>query len=126
MNELIESEKKPIFIFNDNQRAQKLAIKQIFHERSTHIDVRHHFIRDAVSNELVVLKYLKISEIPADYCEPKQHHRLPFNHKGTRATKLLEIIHTDVCGRMQVQSLGGSKYSYYSLMTLVKWHLYIS
>ena len=42
-------------------------------------------------------------------CEGKQS-RFPFANKGTRATKLLEIIHADVCGPMETTSIGGSKY----------------
>ena len=42
-------------------------------------------------------------------CEGKQF-RLPFKNVGKRASSLLEVIHTDLCGPMQKQSLGGSKY----------------
>lgn len=40
----------------------------------------------------------------------KKHSRAPFNEPGTRASKPLEMIHTDVCGPMPVQSLGGARY----------------
>lgn len=42
-------------------------------------------------------------------CEGKQS-RPPFNHQGTRATDILEVIHGDVCGPMEEMSIGGSKY----------------
>lgn len=43
-------------------------------------------------------------------CAQGKHARSPFNDNGTRAKKLLEIIHTDVCGPFPVKSLGGAKY----------------
>lgn len=41
-------------------------------------------------------------------CEGKQS-RLPFR-SGTRATKLLEIVHADVCGPMETKSIAQSRY----------------
>lgn len=65
-----------ITLYNDNQSAQKLAMNPICHKRSKHIDIRYHFIREAVSNKLVNLKYLSTNEMPADVltkalCLPK-------------------------------------------------------
>ncbi|KAG5880144.1 hypothetical protein JTB14_000012 [Gonioctena quinquepunctata] len=67
---------KCITINNDNQSAQKLAMNPVCHKRSKHIDVRYHFIREAISNKLVDLKYLPTDEMPADVltkalCLPK-------------------------------------------------------
>jgi len=36
--------------------------------------------------------------------------RYSFNHKGNRASKLLKIVHTNICGLMEVKSIGGSRY----------------
>lgn len=36
--------------------------------------------------------------------------RLPFPKEGSRARKLLEVIHSDVCGPIETTSLGGAKY----------------
>jgi len=56
-------------------------------------------------------------------CEGKQS-RYPFNRKGSRTSKLLELVHADVCGPMEVKSIGGSRYFVifeddYSRMTFV-------
>ena len=54
-----------------------------------------------------------------------KHHREKFDKEGsTRASKPLELIHTDLCGPMQNQSIGGNKYfitfiDYYSRMCWV-------
>ena len=49
-----------------------------------------------------------------DFCEPcamGKASRLPFPKASeTRANRCGEIVHTDVCGPMSVESLGGSKY----------------
>jgi len=42
-------------------------------------------------------------------CEGKQA-RLQFKHQGSRANKVLELIHADLCGPMEVTSLGGSRF----------------
>ena len=41
-------------IFNDNQGAQMLARSQVFHSRTKHIDVRHHFIRETFKTGLLL------------------------------------------------------------------------
>lgn len=42
-------------------------------------------------------------------CQGKQS-RLPFTNVGTRSTEKLALVHTDICGPMEVMSMGGSKY----------------
>lgn len=42
-------------------------------------------------------------------CEGKQT-RLPFPDHGSKATAVLELIHADICGPMEVKSIGGAKY----------------
>ena len=55
-----------VVIFNDNQGAQKLAKNPIFHARTKHIDIRHHFVREALEHGLVQLEYLCTEEMIAD------------------------------------------------------------
>jgi hypothetical protein len=55
-----------IVLFNDNQGAQRLTENPLFHKRTKHIDVRHHFVRESVANNLVKIVYLPTSEMPAD------------------------------------------------------------
>jgi hypothetical protein len=56
----------PVVLFNDNQGAQKMTENPLFHKRTKHIDVRHHFVREALANNLVKIVYLPTSEMPAD------------------------------------------------------------
>ena len=48
-----------------------------------------------------------------DACEPclmGKMTKTPFSRTMERATDLLEIIHTDVCGPMSVEARGGYRY----------------
>lgn len=55
-----------ILIYNDNQGAINLSANHTCHKRSKHIDIRHHFIRQVVSENKVNLKYLPTNDMPAD------------------------------------------------------------
>ena len=43
-------------------------------------------------------------------CAKGKQTRLPFNKESSRASEILEVVHSDVCGPMEVNSLGGSRY----------------
>ena len=50
----------------DNQDSLALANNPISHQRSKHIDVRYHFIRDLVRAQKVILSYVSSYENNAD------------------------------------------------------------
>jgi len=50
----------------DNESAVKLASNPIFHGRTKHIEVRHHFIREKVLDQEVILKGISTNEQVAD------------------------------------------------------------
>ena len=48
-----------------------------------------------------------------DVCEPcayGKQHRAPFPVSKTCSKEVLELVHTDVCGKMEVKSLSGNEY----------------
>lgn len=55
-----------ITLHNDNQSALKLCENSMFHARTKHIDVRHHFIRDIVNKNLITVKFLPTEKMLAD------------------------------------------------------------
>lgn len=55
-----------VTIYSDSQSAIHLCKNPVFHERNKHIDVRLHFIRDMISQELVKLEKILSEYNPAD------------------------------------------------------------
>ena len=56
----------PIPINCDNQGAIALAKDNKFHARTKHIDIRYHFIREAVEDHKIELKYIPTDDNVAD------------------------------------------------------------
>jgi hypothetical protein len=56
----------PTIIYCDNQSCIKLSENPVFHDRSKHIEIRYHFIRDRVQKGVVKLKYISTNEQIAD------------------------------------------------------------
>lgn len=55
-----------IVLYNDSQSALKLANNYQSHKRSKHIDVRYHFIREVLRNDIIEARYLSTANMPAD------------------------------------------------------------
>jgi hypothetical protein len=50
----------------DNKSAISLAKNPVFHERSKHIDIRYHFIRECVEQGRVGIDYIRTNDQLAD------------------------------------------------------------
>jgi hypothetical protein len=57
---------RPTMIYCDNQSCIKLLENLVFHDRSKHIEIRYHFIRDYVQRGAVELQYISIEEQVVD------------------------------------------------------------
>lgn len=57
---------EPVVIYNDNQSAQKLSENHILNKRTKHIDIRYHFVREAVEEGSILLRYLPTEDMIAD------------------------------------------------------------
>lgn len=55
-----------ITLLCDNQGAIRLAGNPVFHNRTKHIDIRHHFVRDAISCKAIKLEYVRTEDMTAD------------------------------------------------------------
>ncbi|KAL5576689.1 hypothetical protein UlMin_018388 [Ulmus minor] len=53
-------------VFCDNQSSIHLTKNQMFHERTKHIDIKLHFIRDVVSQGIVSVEKVHTDDNPAD------------------------------------------------------------
>jgi hypothetical protein len=49
-------------IYCDNQSCIKLSENPVFHDRSKHIEIRYHFIRDYVQRGAIELQYISTDE----------------------------------------------------------------
>ena len=83
----------------------------LWHQRYGHLGVQN--LKKLVNDNLVDgLDFDAKKDI--SFCEPcanGKHHREKFPKTSlTKASKPLELVHSDVCGKMNVPSLGGAEY----------------
>ncbi len=85
---------------------------EIWHQRLGHLN--HNYVDQMKKKDLVTGMNYDSNHTPEKECEGctlGKMSRNPFPKKSQgRATKPYEVIHSDVCGPMQVDSKGGSKY----------------
>jgi hypothetical protein len=53
-------------VYNGSQGAQKLSFNPLFHNRTKHINIRHHFVREAVESNEIIQKYIPVEQMVAD------------------------------------------------------------
>ena len=63
---LFDQSLRPSVICCDNQSCIKLMENPVFHDKSKHIGIKYHFIRDYVQKGVVKLEYISIDEQVAD------------------------------------------------------------
>ena len=55
---LFGSHLDPTVIYCDNQSCVKPSANPVFHDRSKHVDIRYHHIRDCVQRRIMLLSYI--------------------------------------------------------------------
>ena len=60
------SDDEPVEPFSDNQSTIALAKNPVSHTRAKHIDIRHHFVREAIQDKVVWVQYIPTTEMTAD------------------------------------------------------------
>ena len=66
LKELSMTQEDPTQIFVDNKSAIALAKNPVFHDRSKHIDIRYHYIRECIARKDVQVEYVKSQDQIAD------------------------------------------------------------
>ena len=56
----------PIIIYEDNQATIKISENDTHHDRTKHIDIKYHFIRDEIKNKLIKLEWVTTDKQVAD------------------------------------------------------------
>ena len=62
LSDPFEGKLNSTIIHCDNQSCIKLSENPVFHDRSKHIDMRYHFIRDLVQRGALKLQYIHTDE----------------------------------------------------------------
>ena len=63
---LFDQRMDPNVIYCHNQSCIKLFENPIFHDRSEHIDIRYHHLRDCVARRIMLLQYILTEEQDVD------------------------------------------------------------
>ena len=63
---LFDDKMEATVIHCDNQSCIKLSENPVFHDRSKHIEMKYHFIRDMVQRNMIKLQYIATDEQVAD------------------------------------------------------------
>lgn len=77
LGELMDGQVKAITVHTDSQSAMAIAQNPVHHQQTKHIDLRYHFVREALEKEIIKLKYLATNEMVADSMTkpvPKSKH----------------------------------------------------
>ena len=63
---LFDQRMDPTVIYCDNQSCIKLSENPVFHDRSKHIDIQYHHLRDCVARRIMLLQYISTEEQDVD------------------------------------------------------------
>ena len=78
---------KPVLLYCDNRGAVNLTKNSVYHGRTKHIDIQHHFVREAVSLGHVLIENMDTSNMIADYLTKtvnKSKHEMCFRAMGLK------------------------------------------
>jgi hypothetical protein len=56
----------PVVIHEDNQSTIKISENDAHHDRTKHIDIRHHFVRDEIKSKIIKMQWVRTNEQVAD------------------------------------------------------------
>ena len=66
LSELQHWQVAPTKIFCDNKSTIALTKNPVFHSRSKHIDIKHHYIRDLIRDKEIVVEYCASEDQTSD------------------------------------------------------------
>lgn len=87
--------------------AEKEASQNLWHQRLGHMSEKGLFT--LIKKELIIIDKDAALD-PCNHCLFGKQHRVSFNSSSTRRSELLSLVHSDVCGPLEVESLGGNRY----------------
>ncbi len=90
--------------------ADKDSKEKLWHRRYGHLGEQN---LQKIAREQLVKQFSYDATNQVGFCETcigGKHHRSPFSSSTTQTTEILELVHSDVCGKIQEKSLGGGEY----------------
>ena len=72
----------PTVIHCDNQSSIKLLVNLVFHDRSKHIDIQYHHLKDCVQRCIMLLQYIPTEDQNADILTKALAKRKFEYHRG--------------------------------------------
>lgn len=66
LGELLNQDNTPATLYINNKYAISLCKNHVLHDRSKHIDLRYHFIRDCIEKDTAVVEFIRTNEDKAD------------------------------------------------------------
>ncbi len=100
----------------DRQQQQHLNVvingnkERLWHRRYGHMGEQslHRLVRDGLVEDFDY--NIKCGVGFCESCIKGRHHKSRFEGSKTHTSELLELVHTDVCGKMGEKSIGGAEY----------------
>jgi transposase InsO family protein len=99
-------------VVNMAQSSSNEGALELWHRRLGHLNMKSvHALQNMVSGMNLGKLKCPTSSLVCEGCIEGKLHRAAFpSDGGRRATKPLEIVHSDVCGPMRTTSIGGARY----------------
>ena len=91
------SSNKPVTIMEDNQGAIAMSKNPIAHSRTKHIDIRYHYIREAIQEGLIKVHYCPTNKMLVDILtKPLLKGRFQELRQAMGMIQLMEYIQQDI------------------------------
>ena len=84
---LFSSHLDPTVIHCDNQSCIKFSVNPVFHDRSKHVDIWYHHIRDCVQQKIMLLQYIPTEDQDVDILTKEFGMRKFEYHRGRITVK---------------------------------------
>jgi len=114
---LVAKRQGQLYIVDETDQSQVLTARSLeddnllrWHQRFGHLNVKD--LQKLKSHDLVTGLKVKCStmKLNCEVCNKCKIHQLPYKTSTKRENERLGLVHSDICGPMNVPSLGGARY----------------